>query len=241
MGRPNKFAPPCCKQPLTIRGNPSGGLYPSPIKTFYAADSPSRELIVISAMACTIDFRRLDEGLGGQKNKRKRLDPIGDGVPESMDVDLSIAADPPAKRPALPSLDNPEKPAFGRPTYDGVIAGRVSGRKWKQPRTQRASAAAVSLRGTTFELRNKEKELKRAYKERMTELKEEIRRNKEEKRKKREEREKRKRENTLRTGTKFQKITNPKTLKKIAKSKQRKQLKVIPDELLQNKVGGKTK
>jgi rRNA-processing protein CGR1 len=55
-----------------------------------------------------------------------------------------------------------------------------------------------------------------------------------EKRKMREEREKRKQENILRSGTKLQKITNPKTLKKIAKSKDRKMLKVVPDELVNN-------
>lgn len=148
-----------------------------------------------------------------------------------MELD-SMSEPPPAKRAALPSLSDPEKPAFGRPTYDGVIAGKASGRKWKQARTQRASAALVSRRGKTMELRAKEKEMKRAYKERMNELKEEIRLNKVEKRKKREEREKKKQENILRTGTKLQKITNPKTLKKIAKSKQKKLLKVVPDEIL---------
>lgn len=79
----------------------------------------------------------------------------------------------------------------------------------------------------------KEKEIKRAYQERKKELKEEIRQNKIEKRKQREEREKRKQENILRSGTKLQKITNPKTLKKIAKSaKERKKLKVVSDDVL---------
>lgn len=192
-------------------------------------------------MACTLDFRCLDEGLGGQKNKRKRSYPEG---PDSMEVDASTEAivggsgnpAPPTKRLAIPSLENPEKPAYiGRPTYDGVIAGKVSGRKWKHPRTQRASAALISRRGTSLEVRVREKELKRAFKARKEELKEEIRKNKEEKRKRREEGEKRKKENILRSGTKLQKISNPKTLKKIAKSKQRKLLKVVPDELLSNK------
>ncbi|KAJ0973536.1 hypothetical protein J5N97_021495 [Dioscorea zingiberensis] len=185
-------------------------------------------------MASTLDFRYLDEGLGGQKNKRKRSepsDPQSNGN-DSMELD-STSEPPPAKRAALPSLSDPEKPAFGQPTYDGVIAGKVSGRKWKQVRSQRASAAKVSCRGTSLDVRTKEKELKRAYKERMNELKEEIRQNKVEKRKKREEREKKKKENILRTGTKLQKITNPKTLKKIAKSKQKKLLKVVPDEILE--------
>ncbi|KAF7134696.1 hypothetical protein RHSIM_Rhsim08G0039300 [Rhododendron simsii] len=140
-----------------------------------------------------------------------------------MDVDSNA---PPSKRQAVPSSDNPNKPAYGNPTYNGVIAGRVSGRRWKQPRTRRSSAMHVKGATTSFEQRAKQKEVKRAYKERMVELKEEIRLNKVEKRKKREEREKRKKENVLRTGTKLQVITNPKTLKKIAKSKQRKQLKI---------------
>ncbi|XP_020227854.1 MAP7 domain-containing protein 2 [Cajanus cajan] len=182
-------------------------------------------------MACTIDFRCLDEGFGGKTYKRKReqqAQPLTDDV---MDTDDAVP--PPSKRSALPSSENPDKPAaFGRPSYDGVIAGKVSGRKWKQVRERRASAALVSRKGTTFEQREREKMIKKAYKERMTELKEEIRLNKVEKRKKKEEREKKKQENIIRSGTKFQKITNPNTLKKIAKSKQRKQLRVVPDELL---------
>ncbi|RDX77853.1 hypothetical protein CR513_41954, partial [Mucuna pruriens] len=186
-------------------------------------------------MACTIDFRCLDEGFGGKTYKRKREQQAeshndADAAIITTDgaslMDTDDAVPPPAKRSALPSSDNPDKPSFGRPSYDGVIAGRVSGRKWKQARQRRASAAQVSRKGTTFEQREREKAIKKAYKERMTELKEEIRLNKVEKRKKREEREKKKKENILRSGTKFQKITNPNTLKKIAKSKQRKQLRI---------------
>ncbi|KAK9108601.1 hypothetical protein Syun_024612 [Stephania yunnanensis] len=191
-------------------------------------------------MACTLDFRCLDEGLGGQKNKRKRStdeeeeeasNRLANDASSGMEIDES-SVPPPSKRFAVPSASDPEKPAFGKPTYDGVIAGKVSGRKWKQPRQHRASAMNVSRRGPSFEQRAKEKEIKKAYSERVKELKEEIRKNKEEKRKMREEREKRKKENVLKSGTKFQKITNPKTLKKIAKSKQRKLLKVVPDHVL---------
>ena len=190
-------------------------------------------------MACTIDFRCLDEGFGGKTYKRKREAQSNketqilnndEGAGASMDVD--DACPPPAKRSALPSEDNPDKPVFGKPSYDGVIAGKVSGRKWKQPKKNRASAIQVTRKGTTFEQRERERQIKKAYKERMMELKEEIRLNKVEKRKKREAREKKKQENILRSGTKLQKITNPKTLKKIAKSKQRKQLKVVPDDML---------
>lgn len=90
----------------------------------------------------------------------------------------------------------------------------------------------VSRKGTTFEERERQKKIKAAFRERKEELKEQIRLNKVEKRKKREEREKKKKDNILRSGTKLQKITNPKTLKKIAKSKQKKLLKVVPEDYI---------
>ncbi|KAJ6686978.1 hypothetical protein OIU79_016675 [Salix purpurea] len=186
-------------------------------------------------MACTIDLRFLDEGFGGKTYKRKReQEALINSATTTADASMEIDA-PPAKRSAIPSTDNPEKPvAVGKPTYDGVIAGKVSGRNWKQPRKHRASAKQVSKRGTGYEERQKDKEIKKAYRERKDELKEEIRKNKAEKRKMKEEREKRKKENKLRTGTKLQRITNPKTLKKISKSRDRKMLKVVPDELFNN-------
>ncbi|KAH1030219.1 hypothetical protein J1N35_046138 [Gossypium stocksii] len=188
-------------------------------------------------MACTIDLRRLDEGFGGKTYKRKRQESQivandDEAAPAAASMDVDDSCPPPAKRSAVPSSDDPNKPTFGQPTYDGVIAGKVSGRNWKQPRKQRASAKHVSIRRTSLEERERQKEIKRAYRERINELKEEIRQNKVEKRKKREEREKKKKENILRSGTKFQKITNPNTLKKIAKSKHKKLLQVVPDEFL---------
>ncbi|CAN4079046.1 unnamed protein product [Withania somnifera] len=178
-------------------------------------------------MACTVDFRCLDEGFGGKTYKRKREQMNEEAVAMEMEVEGI-----PTKRQAVPSEEDPNKPVLGRATYDGVIAGRVSGRNWKQPRKHRSSATKVSVKGKSFEQRTKEKEIKKAYKERMNELKEEIRQNKLEKRKQREESVKRKQENILKSGTKLQKITNPKTLKKIAKSKQRKLLKVVADDVL---------
>lgn len=162
--------------------------------------------------------------LGGLAKRAEKEQ--GNGI-EAMEVE-----EIPRKRQAVPSEEDPNKPVLGRPTYDGVIAGRVSGRNWKQPRKHRSSAAKVSVKGKSLEQRMKEKEIKKAYKERINELKEVIRHNKVEKRKQREEREKKKQENILKSGTKVQKITNPKTLKKIAKSKQRKLLKVVSDHLL---------
>ncbi|XP_051139009.1 vicilin-like seed storage protein At2g18540 [Andrographis paniculata] len=195
-------------------------------------------------MACTIDFRRLDEGFGGKTSKRKRSEQEAakqnlNQSNEDESMDLDTFNQPQSKRQAVQSSDDPNKPSFGRPTYDGVIAGKVSGRNWKEVRTHRASAVHVSKRKTTVEQRTREKEVKKAYRERMNELKEEIRRNKEEKRKLREEREKKKQENILRSGTKLQVITNPKTLKKIAKSKQRKLLKVVPDDILKGNKNSK--
>ncbi|KAK8607362.1 hypothetical protein V6N13_053103 [Hibiscus sabdariffa] len=189
-------------------------------------------------MACTIDFRRLDEGFGGKTYKRKRQESqiaVDTAAAATVSMHVDDSCPPPAKRSAVPSSEDPNKPTFGQPTYDGVIAGRVSGRNWKQPRKQRASAKHVSIRRPSVEERERQKEIKRAYRERVNELKEEIRQNKVEKRKKREEREKKKKENVLRSGTKFQKITNPNTLKKIAKSKQKKLLQVVPDEFLNKK------
>ncbi|KAK6153177.1 hypothetical protein DH2020_012816 [Rehmannia glutinosa] len=199
-------------------------------------------------MACTIDFRRLDEGFGGKTFKRKRSEQEADKVqllnalsetPDNESMDVDNVNPPPLKRQAVQSSSDPNKPSFGKPTYDGVIAGKVSGRKWKEVRTRRASAVHVSKNRTTAEERMKEKEIKKAYRERINELKEEIRQNKQEKRRRREEREKKKQENTLRSGTKLQKITNPNTLKKIAKSKQRKLLKVVPDDVNKNKDSNK--
>ncbi|KAL5207790.1 hypothetical protein ABZP36_032225 [Zizania latifolia] len=186
-------------------------------------------------MASHLDFRYLDEGLGGERGKRKRREAeVEEEAADSMDLDAD--APRPSKLRAMPSMVDPSKPAsFGQPTYDGVIAGRVSGRRWKEVRTRRASALAASRKPTPLEQRTREKSLKRAYQARVAELKDEIRQNKVAKRKQREEREKRKKENVLRTGTKLQRVTNPKTIQKIAKSKKRKQLKVVPDEFF----GGK--
>ncbi|KAJ7949205.1 Coiled-coil domain-containing protein [Quillaja saponaria] len=182
-------------------------------------------------MACTIDFRCLDEGFGGKIYKWKR-EAQNDNEDDDASMEIDETCPPAAKRSAITSVDNPDKPTFGKPTYDGVIAGKASGRNWKLPKKQRASAVQVSHKRTTFEERERQKQIKKAYKERMTELKEEIRLNKVEKRKKREEREKKKKENILKSGTKLQKITNPKTLTKISKSKQRKLLKVVPNDML---------
>ncbi|XP_062018878.1 uncharacterized protein LOC133735487 [Rosa rugosa] len=138
-------------------------------------------------MACTIDFRCLDEGFGGKTYKRKQNPEAADDD-EDVAMEIDATYPPPAKRSVVSFSDNPDKPV--------VIAGKVSGQKWKQTRKQRSSAVQVSRKGTTFEEREKNKSVKKAYKERMAELKGQIKRNKEEKKRKREEREKKK-ENIL--------------------------------------------
>lgn len=183
-------------------------------------------------MASQLDFRSLDEGLGGQRNKRKRAsskqeeDGYGEEETQTMDVEEEGLL-PSAKRPAIASHGE-GRPVFGRPTYDGVIAGKVSGRKWKNPKSARTSSIKISHKRSTLEQRNLQREVTKAYKERMCELKEQIRQNKISKRKAQEERVKRKKENEARTGTVYQKITNPKKLKKMSK-KQKKLLRVVPE------------
>ncbi|KAJ7541411.1 hypothetical protein O6H91_10G058500 [Diphasiastrum complanatum] len=186
-------------------------------------------------MSSPVDFRFLDEGLGGDKNKkRKRLDENEEAeevmkrVQEDfkpMETEHEIL--PSAKRLAV-GEEGSIRPAYGRPTFDGVIAGKVSGRKWKEAKTARTSSIKVSHRRSTLEQRNKLKQIDKAYKERKHELKEQIRLHKVEKRRRIEESKKRKKENELKSGMIVQKITNPKTLKKMSK-KQRKLLRAVAD------------
>ena len=127
-------------------------------------------------MACTLDFRGLDEGFGGKTYKRKREEAEAHYTSASASMEIDEASQPMAKRSAVASEGNPDKPIIRKPSYDGVISGRVSDQKWKQTRKHRASATQVR-KGSNFEERKK-KEIKKAYKERITELKETIRQNK---------------------------------------------------------------
>lgn len=176
-------------------------------------------------MACTIDFRNLDEGLGGAKRKRKREAEEEAAARDVEAMDVNMETRQASKRAAI-TKEGEEKPVYGRPTYDGVLAGKVSGRKWKVNKATRASAMKVVGRKSTLEEKNREKEVKKAYKARMTELKEQIRLHKQEKRKKAEDRQRMKKENEIR-GQTVQKVTNPKTIKKMSK-KQRKLLRPAP-------------
>lgn len=177
-------------------------------------------------MASTIDFRHLDEGLGGAKRKRKRAEEEEAAEAAALEAMDTVEETRHASKRAAVAGNDENKPVYGRPTYDGVLAGKVSGRKWKVNKTTRTSAMKQVGRTSTLEERNREKEVKRAYKVRMAELKEQIRTNKVEKRKKTEERVRMKKENELR-GQGVQKVTNPKTLKKMSK-KQKKLLRPAP-------------
>eukprot|EP00271_Cylindrocystis_brebissonii_P003051 TRINITY_DN1379_c0_g1_i1.p2 TRINITY_DN1379_c0_g1~~TRINITY_DN1379_c0_g1_i1.p2 ORF type:complete len:187 (+),score=60.97 TRINITY_DN1379_c0_g1_i1:489-1049(+) len=184
-------------------------------------------------MASMIDFRFMDEGLRkGKKRAREQ-----EAAEEKEQAAIAEAAErgdavPSAKRIAVPMDEDSDRPMarpapFSRPTYDGVIAGKVSGRGWKDVKTSRASSMKVKAgKPLSLERKQAEREAKKLYRARVAELKEEIRSNKVEKRKAAVERKKKKEENVLKSGTLLQKITNPKKLKNMSK-KQKKALKVV--------------
>ncbi|XP_024542612.1 uncharacterized protein LOC112350514 [Selaginella moellendorffii] len=114
------------------------------------------------------------------------------------------------------------RPVYGKPSYDSVIAGKVSGRKWKEVKTCRASALWVSVEGSSLEERAKAKRIAAEFRERKQQLKEQIRANKVDKRKRLEEYKKRKEENVKKSGLKLQKVTNLKKLQKMSKREKKK-------------------
>ncbi|CAI7796299.1 unnamed protein product [Closterium sp. NIES-53] len=88
-----------------------------------------------------MDFRFLDEGTGGdKKRKRQKEEREAKAAAEAAEAeaaaadqpgDMAIDADgadgqPSAKRQAVPMADDENRPSFGRPSYDGVIAGKAS-------------------------------------------------------------------------------------------------------------------
>ncbi|CAM6082908.1 unnamed protein product [Calypogeia fissa] len=189
-------------------------------------------------MPNVIDFRFLDEGLGGPlnnpKTKRKREaeeeeERLAAAAAAEDAAAMGLGLGPtvhPNKRAAITG-EGDRPVAVGKPTYDGVMAGKISGRKWKQPKACRAAALKVVGRKPTLDERNRVRQVKKAYKERLGELKDQIRLNKRAKREQIETRKRIKKENELRTQP-VQRITNPKTLKKMSK-KQRKLLRIAPD------------
>ncbi|CAI5942059.1 unnamed protein product [Closterium sp. NIES-64] len=179
----------------------------------------------------------LDEGTGGDKKRKRQKDEReakaaeAEAAAADQPGDMAIDDDgadgqPSAKRQAVPMADDENRPSFGRPSYDGVIAGKASGRKWKTVRTTRSSALRVTGRKeVSLEEKRRQRELKKAYRERKEELKEEIRSNKQAKRAAAQEKQRRKEENALK-GAVLQRITNPKTIKKMSKKQRQSLVKV---------------
>lgn len=160
-----------------------------------------------------IDFRFLDEGIGGEAKRKRAFSAAEDSSSKRIALDMEI--DEPTSQKDPETLQN-----------DVVTIGKVSGRNWKEPKPSRSSSLRVRKNIPSLDQRNAAREKKKIYKEKMAELKESIRMSKVEKRKAAEERKKKKEENTLRTGSKLQIISNPKTLKKLSKA-QKKKLHVV--------------
>ncbi|CAI6007771.1 unnamed protein product [Closterium sp. NIES-65] len=201
-------------------------------------DSHSDAMALAPALLKPVmDFRFLDEGTGGDKKRKRQKDEReakaaeAEAAAADQPGDMAIDDDgadgqPSAKRQAVPMADDENRPSFGRPSYDGVIAGKASGRKWKTVRTTRSSALRVTGRKeVSLEEKRRQRELKKAYRERKEELKEEIRSNKQAKRAAAQEKQRRKEENALK-GAVLQRITNPKTIKKMSKKQRQSLVKV---------------
>ncbi|KAK1319577.1 hypothetical protein QJS10_CPB04g01448 [Acorus calamus] len=141
-----------------------------------------------------------------QRNKRKRSpEPSDDPIDAAVD---SMDFNRPSKRSAVPSSGNPDKPeGLGPEVEAGAATEGVGG-------AGEGGGVEEGLQGEDGGAEGGDKG-EQGREER-----------------KREEREKRKQENVLKSGTKFQVISNPKTLKKIQKTKQRKLLRQVPDEVV---------
>ncbi|GBG69758.1 hypothetical protein CBR_g4589 [Chara braunii] len=167
-----------------------------------------------------VDFRGLDEGLGHRQKRKREF--------EKLEEDLQAA-----KRIAVPMDEGAGKAEIEKVlsrTDPKTLGGMVSGRKWKVAATTRTSALGRSKPlQTSWDEKMRQKDVKKMFQERKSALKEDIRSRKQEKRRKKEEFMKRKEENTLKSAP-VQKISNPKTTKKMMKSKnKRKQLQKVAE------------
>ncbi|CAI0545201.1 unnamed protein product [Linum tenue] len=104
-------------------------------------------------MTCTIDSYYCDGGFGNKTFKRGAEPTAATGKDngESMEVKSSLPR--PAKRSMVPSVDDGDRPNFGLPTYDEVIAERVSGWNWKCFSQRLLCSTVVSKRATSIEER----------------------------------------------------------------------------------------
>ncbi|CAI5937159.1 unnamed protein product [Closterium sp. NIES-64] len=206
-----------------------------PHSRFPFRNPPAAGVWAQAEAALAIGF--LDEGTGGDKKRkrqkmsarrkpRKRKPPLRINLATWQLTTTALTASRQLNGKPFRWLTTRNRPSFGRPSYDGVIAGKASGRKWKTVRTTRSSALRVTGRKeVSLEEKRRQRELKKAYRERKEELKEEIRSNKQAKRAAAQEKQRRKEENALK-GAVLQRITNPKTIKKMSKKQRQSLVKV---------------
>ncbi|KAH7666130.1 hypothetical protein IHE45_13G080800 [Dioscorea alata] len=95
-------------------------------------------------------YRRLPIPQESPQRPEEQVQEIGSKLADL----LSTSALLPTRRPSSGTLmtllglnqgpfSDPNKPPFGRSTYDGVIAGKGSGHKWKKVRAQRGSVEVL--------------------------------------------------------------------------------------------------
>jgi len=108
--------------------------------------------------------------------------------------------------------------------------GKVSGRGWKAKQAARSSAVAKSRVSTSWEKKMALKAEKKAFQVRKEQLKERVKANKRESRRLAEERKKKKEENEMKSMV-VQRITNPRTVKKMSK-KQRDKLVTVSEDMV---------
>eukprot|EP00243_Klebsormidium_subtile_P004347 TRINITY_DN18322_c0_g1_i1.p1 TRINITY_DN18322_c0_g1~~TRINITY_DN18322_c0_g1_i1.p1 ORF type:complete len:174 (-),score=40.65 TRINITY_DN18322_c0_g1_i1:206-727(-) len=166
-------------------------------------------------MAAPLDFRHLDEGVGHQKRRKRKAEEweeeqqAAKRVPVPMEEDTGAVAAVAEEK-----------------SYTGTLGGRASGRKWRAAASERTSSLkrnGTAVLKTTWEKKMQLKAQAKAFKERKEVLKETIRSSKQAKRAQVAERKKRKEENELKSLV-VQKITNPKTIKKMKASKKQRKL-----------------
>lgn len=114
-----------------------------------------------------------------------------------------------------------------RPTYKQVV-GKASGRAWKAPATRAGSFMKPQTGGIkSWEDRMKEKAAKKAFQARLKESADEAKAERKAEHQRRAAKKQQKEENRKRTGIITQEVTNPKTVAKQSKSKERKKQKAL--------------
>eukprot|EP00898_Chlorokybus_atmophyticus_P005032 jgi/Chlat1/552/Chrsp103S01130 len=167
-----------------------------------------------------LDFRGLDEGVGGGKKRKRKEEERAEaakGAPSPMECAEAIGWDAPANKRARAEEPN---------------VGRLSKRRWKAGAPSRASAKqSVPSLQSSWEQKMAQKASKKQFQERVKEIKEAANSVKREKRLRMEAAKKRKEENSLKSAI-YQKVSNPKTLKKMSKKERQKLVKMRMPSLI---------